>query len=351
MKKIIESWESLTEKNKVLEFIHIMLMGVSQVTLNTNPISAVVLLIAVGVASPVQLLSCLFSLAVSTALCYALGVPKPHAREGLYTINAALAGIAVPMVTYGNDTAFLPQILLFSAIVSALCFVLTAALRRITATWQVSPLAIPFSIALALVSSCTYYVTAFHPSPMFTPGVIELMESDGAVWGIHDFITACLNGIAQVMWLEEVPLTAVAGGIVLLAILIASRIDFAIAIYTVLLATGTAVLTGIGQGAIMLGLYGYGAILLSFVLFGRAYKPSVGSFLLITMLSILSVFFTAGMKPLFAVVGAPVSAFAWSGIAIFAMLGWKYFSHLEYVIPRYWKTPEESKKAPTAERD
>lgn len=37
----------LHKKNVILEFIHIMLMGASQVALNTNPICAVILLIAV----------------------------------------------------------------------------------------------------------------------------------------------------------------------------------------------------------------------------------------------------------------------------------------------------------------
>lgn len=351
MNALIEKWEAMTEKHTLLEFIHIMLMGVSQVTLNTNPICAVILLIAVGVASPLQLLTCLWSLFIATLLVYALGIPKVHAKEGLYTINPALAGIAVPMVTYVNNAAFLPQILLFTTIISVLCILLTAALRRITATWQVSPLAIPFSIALALISSSTYYLSALRPAPMFTPSVVELLGAGDTAWNFSDLITAVLNGIAQVMWIEDVPRSAIAGIIVLIGILVASRIDFLIAIYTVILATATAVLSGIGQGGIMLGLYGYGAILLSFVLFGRAYKMSPQSFLMITVLSIVGVFFTAGMKPLFAVVGAPVSAFAWSGIAILAMLGRKYFTKLDYMLPMYWKTPESSKNAPVADTE
>lgn len=351
MDLLIKKWEVLTEKRSSLEFIHIMLMGVSQVTLNTNPLCAVVLLIAVGFASPLQLLTCLWSLFIATVLVYALGIPKVHAKEGLYTINPALAGIAVPMVTYVNDSAFLPQILLFTAVVSILCVLLTAALRRIAAAWQVSPLAIPFSIALALVSSSTYYLSALRPSPMFTPAVVELMETGDVSWAFHDLVTAVLNGIAQVMWIEDVPRAAVAGIIVLIGILIASRVDFLIAAYTSILATATAVLSGIGQGAIMLGLYGYGAILLSLVLFGRAYKMSWRIFLMITALSILSVFITVGMKPLFAVVGAPVSAFAWSSIAILAMLGRKYFTKLHYMLPMHWKTPEASRKAPIADTE
>ena len=66
MSSIIQKWKNICEGNKLLEFINIMLMGFSQITLNTNPICGVILLIAVCVASPVQLISGIWAVLIAT---------------------------------------------------------------------------------------------------------------------------------------------------------------------------------------------------------------------------------------------------------------------------------------------
>ena len=234
--------------------------------------------------------------------------------------------------------------MLLSAIGAILCVLLTAGLRQILSTWKVSPLAVPYSIALMILSSATYYFTALHPEPLFTPNVVSLMQSDNAVWTIQSFITAFLNGLAQVIWMEDVPLAPISGMIVLVAICIASRIDAVMAVLTGILATAIAVALGIGQGGIMLGLYSYNAILLSLVLFGRAYKMSVQSFVMTIILASLTVPFAAGIKPLVGVVGAPVAAFPFAIIGILAMLGQPFFKKLVYNEPKNWTIPEKTGK-------
>lgn len=349
MPSIVHKWKKICEGNKLLEFINIMLMGFSQITLNTNPVCGIILLIAVLVASPVQLLSGVWAAFVATLLIYVLGIPMEQAKAGLYTINPALAGLSISAVTYINDINFLPQILLFSAIGSILSLLITAALSRILSSYQASPLAAPYSIALLLISSSTYYLTAVNPKPLFSPDVAVLQQQAETVWNAKDFVAAVLNGLAQVLWLNDVPRSALGGVILLIGILAASRIDAFIALYTALLSTGTAILFGLAQGDIMLGLYGYNAVLLSLVLFGRAFKMSRQSFFMITLLSIVSVVFAAGMKPFFAAIGAPYAGFPFALISICMMLGRKYFSHLIYMEPSAWKTPEESVDTPAAE--
>lgn len=348
MPSIIHKWKKICEGNKLLEFINIMLMGFSQITLNTNPVCGVILLVAVCAASPVQLLSGIWAVFVATILIYAWGIPMEQAKEGLYTINPALAGLSISAVTYINDINALPRILLFSTIGAILSILITAALSRILSAYQASPLAAPYSIALMLISSSTYYLTAVAPKPLFSPDVAVLQQQTETVWNAKDFVIAVLNGLAQVVWLNDVPRSALGGVILLVGVLAASRIDALVSLYAALLATGTAILLGLAQGDIMLGLYGYNAVLLSLVLFGRAFKMSRRSFLMITILSIISVVFAAGMKPFFAAIGAPYAGFPFALISICMMLGRKYFSNLIYMEPSMWKTPEESVDTPAA---
>lgn len=344
MWSVILKWKKLCEGNKLLEFLNIMLMGFSQITLNTNPVCGIFLLIAVCAASPVQLLSGIWAVFVAALLIYALGIPMDQAKEGLYTINPALAGLSVSAVTYINDVQSLPKILLFSTVGAILSLLLTAALSRILSAYQASPLAAPYSIALMLISSSAYYMTALDPQPLFSPDIAALQQHAETVWSAKEFAVAVLNGLAQVLWLNDVPGSALGGVILLIGVLAASRIDALISVYAAFLATGTAVLLGLSQGDIMLGLYGSNAVLLSLVLFGRAFRMSRQSFLMITILSIVSVFFCAGMKPFFTAVGAPYAGFPFALLSICMMLGRKYFTKLIYMEPSTWKTPEESRE-------
>ena len=342
MESIEYKWKEAADKNAVLAFLDIVISGFAQITFNVHPVCGLLLIIAAFIASPIQAISGLWAVLIAAGIIYAAGIPMGQAREGLYTINPALLGLAIPMVSNQNDPAALLQILLLSAIGSVLCVLLTAGLRQILSTWKVSPLAVPYSVALMIMSSATYYFTALHPEPLFTPAVAGLMQSDGAVWTLQSFATAVLNGLAQVIWMEDVPLAPLSGVIVLAAVCIASRIDAVMAVIAGVLATAAAIALGIGQGGVMLGLYGYNAILLSFVLFGRAYKMSVRSFVMTVILAVLTVPFAAGLKPLLAVVGAPAAAFPFAIMGILAMLGQPFFKKLVYNEPKNWTIPEKS---------
>lgn len=342
MRSIENKWKEAADKNAVLAFLDIVISGFAQITFNAHPVCGLLLMLTALIASPIQAISGLWAVLIAAGLIYAVGIPMEQAREGLYTINPALLGLAIPMVSHQNNPSAFPQILLLSAIGAVLCVLFTAGLRQILSTWKVSPLAVPYSTALMILSSASYYFTALHPKPLFTPAVVSLMQSGNEAWTIQAFGTAFLNGLAQVIWMEGVPFAPISGMIVLIAVCIASRIDAVMAIAAGILATATAVALGIGQGGIMLGLYGYNAILLSFVLFGRAYKMSIRSFVMTMILAVLTVPFAAGIKPLLAVVGAPAAAFPFSILGILAMLGHPFFKKLIYNEPQNWTTPEKS---------
>ena len=83
-----------------------------------------------------------------------------------------------------------------------------------------------------------------------------------------------------------------------------------------MVATAVAVMMGLSLDNIMIGLYGYNAILLMQAIFGRGYKMSVISFVMSVILAIISVFVTLWMQTLFAALGAAVTAFPYAIMAI-----------------------------------
>ena len=336
------AWKEAAGKNVVLEFIDIVVSGFAQIVFNAHPVTGVILIVAAFVASPIQAVSGLLAASVAAALVYLTGAPKGQAREGLYTINAALFGLAIPMVSNLLDYSKTPQILLLSVIGAVLCFFATGALRRVCSTWGVSPLAVPYSVTLAMIAAALVYTSALQSDPLFTPAVAVTAELTAVTWTVQDFVTAVLNGLGQIIWMEDVPLSALSGVIVLVGIACASRIDAIMALLACTLATALAAALGISQSGIMLGLYGYNAALLAMVCFGRAFKMSPRSFAIILVLSALTVFLCVGLKPLMAIMGAPVAALPFSLEAIMLMLGSKFYPQLEYSEPKDWTTPERS---------
>ena len=334
----IRRWEQLSEKNRTAAFLRLILAGVSQIVWNTNPVCALILLGALAVACPLQLLCCLWALTVAAATILLLRLPKDPALDGLYTINPALAGIAVPLVFFQNSPENLLILLLSCAAASGLSVVLCVLLRKWTSPRQLSPLGLPYSIVLLVMG--VYVHLTQTPAPVST-------EAAAVIWTVPTFLHAVLCGLAQVIWVEGVPNAALAGLLTLLGIFVVSRIDAAVALYSAVLSTLAAVLLGLDGQAITLGLYGYGGVLLSMVLFGRAYKISKYSFLLITIFTLLNVLLTASLRPLFLSVGAPVAAGVWSLLALTAMSLRRFDGFLSFVAPAHWTVPEASFRAPT----
>lgn len=328
-------WCRLSQGRPALEFLRIMLAGVSQIVWNTDPLCALVILAALALAAPIQFFACLWAVVLSTATILLCRLPKDLALDGLYTINPALAGIAVPLVLFQNKNENLPLLFLLCGAASILSLLLTAALHRLTSPRQLTPLGLPYSLSLLLLTSFVRLATLGT-----APASSAVVPTS---WTVGKFFTAVCNGLAQVIWIEGVPNSAVAGLLVLLGIALVSRIDAVVALYSVGLSTGFAVLLGLDAHIISLGLYGYGAVLLSLVLFGRAYKMNWCSFLLITILSLLSVPLTAMVRPFFGAIGAPVAAVVWSLLAIGAMC-LRRIPGLTYVPPAHWTTPEQARQ-------
>ena len=312
----------MTNNKRIKEIVNIMLAGVSQVTFNTRPLCGLLLLVALAVASPYLLVSCLWSLIVATVTIYVLKLPIEIARQGLYTINSALAGVAVPLSAY-KYPAFeenMVGVLMLTACVSILSVILTAAFKKKLDPMGASPLAVPYSIALAAMSVICTYTGCLGTDPLFGSTEFKLHMFEDVTYTTSDLLTAFLHGAAQIFWIEDVKTAAIAGVIVLIAILTASRKDFLVTIYSILISTAVAVIFGIDQGGVMLGLYGFGGALMSLALFCMVYEKTKKNILIITGLLIVNVFLTAVLKAACTAIGISVAAFAWAALTITVML-------------------------------
>ena len=312
----------MVHNNKAKEFINIMLTGASQVTFNTRPLCGLLLLVALAVASPYLLVSCLWSLIVATVTIYIFNLPKDIAGQGLYTINSALAGVAVPLAAYQYPTyeSNMLGVLVLISVVSVLSVILTYWMKRKLDPIGASPLAIPYSIALAFMSMVCTHTGCLNTNSMFAPTDLKVYILQDVTYTLGDIATAFLHGAAQIFWIEDVPLTKISGVIILIAVLTASRSDFFIAGYSILISTAVAVIFGVDPGGVMLGLYGFGGALMGLALLNITFEKNLKNLMLITGLLVVNVFFTAILRAMCTAIGISVAAFAWAVLTIIVMI-------------------------------
>ncbi len=336
---LLNEWKEASSKSIVLDIIDNVLSGFAQIAFNDNSFAGLLMIIATYIGSPVQAIIGVWATLIATLAAYAFGVHKGLIRAGLYGFNAALCGVAIPALVFpGSPVTF--QLLLYSGIAAIFAVVLQMGFGNFFSKWGVPSLALPYSTTLLI----------FVPAAL-SLGNLNITRSAGAVfdivgansqgvWTIVEFIEAALNGIAQVLWVED-PIT---GALYLVAVLMASRIDVISTLVGALVATLAAIALGLPKDLIVAGVYGFNAVLLMKVI-TRGFLITKKSYLIGIVLSVVTVVFTAGLRVIFAPIGAVASfAFPYAILCIVVFLGRDMFKDMIYVPGSNWGVPETIKK-------
>lgn len=266
-------------ENPLLRFADWVLRGISQVVLQNNPISGIVILAGLLYGRWTLGVAALLGSAVATLAAMVLKAEKPAIAAGLYGFNGALVGIAIDWYT---GVALSPyavmawEILLFIIFGAALSTVLAATLSRFFHHVQIPPLTMPFVLCAWI------FVGGMHAPPMLDlhhigAGGGEPKEKVTApteyTW--HTWFSGIGKGTSEI-FLED---SAVAGYAILLGILINSRISFIMAVIAAALSIGTAMMLDISPKQLDLGMFSFNAILTGIALGGLFYVLTWRGFL------------------------------------------------------------------------
>ena len=153
---------------------------------------------------------------------------------------------------------------------------------------------------------------------------------------IPEFFTSVMNNVAEVLWQANV----LTGVFFVRGVLVASRIDFLSAVVTSVLATGLAIAFGLSKDSTLIGIYGYNAVLLMLVLFGRGYAMSVRNYIFSLVMSMLTILVSVWLSSIFAPLGIPVAAFPYVIFAILALAAREPLKGLTWIDPLKWGVPE-----------
>ncbi|MDR1953471.1 MAG: urea transporter [Clostridiales Family XIII bacterium] len=331
----VDRWKAAADGNVILGFIDSVLSGYGQIAFNDNPLSGLLFMIGCFVGSVQNGVSSVICALTATATAYLLRVPAASLRPGLYTFNAALAGMGIALFIFPGQ-AVTGGLVLFSVIGGVLCVFLTAAFSGLLSKWEVPPLALPYSTVLFILVPASLLLPIIEPTTSVVPHLGEMAVAASQDWTFTGFLTAFMNNFSEVLW-QSAPLS---GAFFLAGVLVASRVDFVMAIVGSALASGFAIALGLPQESNLIGIYGYNAVLLLLVLFGRGYAMSVRNFLFSVALALISVLFTVWLSALFAPLGAPVAAFPYALLSIFALLSRNGLAGLRWINPLKWGVPE-----------
>lgn len=327
---LLNQWKEVSAKNPVLGFIDDVLSGYAQIAFNDNTFAGILMIYATYIASPMAALAGVWATIVATFTAHILGVPKGAIKCGVYGFNPALAGLSIGILVVFPDIG---RLLLFSGIAGIFCVMFQIALVSLLSKWDVPPLALPYCITMTILIPATLALGGLATSGI-AQGFFAVQEP--SVWTSGEFVTAALNGIAQVLWVDN-PLTGI---LYLVAVLMASRIDVISVIIGAVVSTSLAMALGLPKGMVLAGVFGYNAVLVMHVL-TRGFLINVRSYIFAVIMAALTVVLGAGLRAIMAPLGA-ISFFAipYAVTCIMAFLGRDMLKNFIYVPAGNWGVPE-----------
>lgn len=155
-----------------LFFVDWSLRGVGQVVFQNNPLSGLVILVALVWNSCIYAAICVLGVIASTATALVLKADRAVMRDGLYGFNGALVGLALVAFTSEDfRTGAVPSVAMVVYLVCAAAFTTMAfaSIGAVLAPYKTAPLTMPFVLVGWLFLFAVLKFDAIGAGPMAKP--------------------------------------------------------------------------------------------------------------------------------------------------------------------------------------
>ena len=230
-------------------FLAASLKGISQVILIENAITGLIILIAISISSYYLGMITLLSSIIGTLVGKLGGADKKSIDQGLFGYNSVLTGIALALFLNGS------YMWIVALIGAAIAAIFTATMMHFMKNTEIPILTFPFIVLTWFILLSTYKLTGLKLSSGLVPQDLTQWELD--ISGKIDLVDGIFNGIGQVFFQDN----AISGILIFIAVFWAGRKLGLYAVIGNVAAILVAYFLGGEHSAIMLGLYGYNAIL------------------------------------------------------------------------------------------
>jgi len=259
------------ERRTLLDFINASLRGVGQVGFANNPISGLLITLAVFLQSPWVALMLVVGVVVATWTAYLMRLDRPSVRNGIFGLNGALVGLALGTFgTWGNGTGNWLWVL--AAIV---CAGLSTVLMQYLGLWMAVHLGLPsMGLPFHIVTYSFLAMALYIQQPFFqlgAPPPFPLAESLDGVGVLSGLIT----GIGQIFFSGSL----VSALLIIVALALCSPMGALIALLGSAIGLLAGMVLAVNLNVLYAGLWGYNSALTAIAIGGIFYAPNRRSFL------------------------------------------------------------------------
>lgn len=230
-------------------FLKESLKGISQIIYIENTITGLLILLAITVSSfSLGVIACLSAM-IGTLVAKVGGADKTWVSKGLMSYNSVLSGLVLQTFLTG------PNAWIVALVGAAITAIFTATLMYFLGNFGIPILTLPFILSTWFILLSSYKFDSIKLNESLVPQSVANWELH--VEGEIDLFQAIFNGIGQIFFLTE----TIPGLLLFIAVFWASRKMGIYAVIGNVVACVTALALVGEHTLIMLGLYGYNAIL------------------------------------------------------------------------------------------
>ncbi|WP_326564044.1 urea transporter [Micromonospora peucetia] len=298
MSAVTHGWHRLSSRNPLVGFVDACLRGPAQVVFQNNPLTGLIILVALAWGAfengqPRVFGGGVLGLVVGTATALALQVDRTSLRQGLFGFSPLLTGLAVP--TFLDDRPLMWLYLVLGAVGTT---VVTLALNAIFKKWGLTAFTFPFVLTTWVLLMAAYQFDRFTVLTDMTPK----LPGEGSLTGGSfdwDLIPTFLRGVSQVFLINS----WVSGLIIVIALLVNSRWSALFAVVGTVGATLLALWFGADGASLDKGLYGFNAVLTAIAVGAVMHRPGT----LVTVYTLFGIALTLFVQMALATVLTPLA--------------------------------------------
>ncbi|MER7420365.1 urea transporter [Micromonospora peucetia] len=298
MSAVTHAWHRLSSRNPLVGFVDACLRGAAQVVFQNNPLTGLLILVALAWGAfengqPRVFGGGVLGLVVGTVTALALQVDRTSLRQGLFGFSPLLTGLAVP--TFLDDRPLMWLYLVLGAMATT---VVTLALNAIFKKWGLTAFTFPFVLTTWVLLMAAYQFDRFTVLTDMTPK----LPGEGSLTGGSfdwDLVPTFLRGVSQVYLINS----WVTGLIIVVALLVNSRWSALFAVVGTVGATLLALWFGADGASLDKGLYGFNAVLTAIAVGAVMHRPGT----LVTVYTLFGIALTLFVQMALATVLTPLA--------------------------------------------
>lgn len=293
----LQSLNQRLERSPLADLVNYTLRGVGQVIFINNPISGVLILLALWIQSPWVGAMGLLGVVASTLMALLLKLDRGTIRNGIFGYNGLLVGAA--LATFSDPATGIGAgrwtiaVLIFSAFSTVLMNTFGVWWAK---TVKTPPLTLPFIISTLICLALVREIPQLGLSLATAPDVIPMPS---VTWS--RLLAALPIGIGQVFLAGKF----LSGILIVLAVALCSPLGAFVGLFGCALGIWAGLLLGIDPNTLYFGLWGYNAVLCAMAIGGIFYAPNGQSIGIGAIAAFLSAILGGWLGMRFSTVGLP----------------------------------------------